>query len=232
MVIFTNSIVSRAWNVVACFTMRTLALLLVTSVAAIAEEKVDLAAIYRIKTEAFQHSKVMEHAFYLTDVYGPRLTGSPGLKAAAEWAIKRFNEWGLVNARLEMWGPFGRGWSQVKFSAHLKEPQYAPLIGFSRPWSPGTNGAVSAEPVLVIIESDADMAKFKGKLKGKIVLLDRPRELAPQTTPASKVFSDADLAAEVNALRSSPNSTYNSSLGGAPPRPPAAGPRSASGRPL
>ena len=90
--------------------MRTLFLLLAAGAAAIAEEKVDLAAIYRIKTEAFQHSKVMDHAFYLTDVYGPRLTGSPGLKAAAEWAVKRFNEWGLANANLEVWGPFGRGW--------------------------------------------------------------------------------------------------------------------------
>ena len=98
--------------------MKTIALLLLTGVAAIAEEKVDLNAIYRIKTEAFDHSKVMDHAFYLTDVYGPRLTGSPGLKAAGEWAVKRFNEWGLVNANLENWGPFGRGWSQVKFSAH------------------------------------------------------------------------------------------------------------------
>ena len=134
------------------------------------EEKVDLAAVHRIRTEAFQRSKVMDHAFYLTDVYGPRLTGSPALRAAGEWAVKRFNEWGLTGGNLEKWGPFGRGWSQVKFAAHLKEPQYAPLIGFSRPWSPGTNGAVSAEPVLVIIESDADMAKFNGKLKGKIVL--------------------------------------------------------------
>src|SRR2546422_77468 len=233
MVIFTNSIVSRAWNVVACFTMRTLALLLVTSVAAIAEEKVDLAAIYRIKTEAFQHSKVMEHAFYLTDVYGPRLTGSPGLKAAAEWAVKRFNEWGLVNANLETWGPFGRGWSQVKFSAHLKEPQYAPLIGFSRPWSPGTDGPVAAQPMLAVIQNEADMEKFKGKLKGRIVLLDPPRQLEPQTVAAAKTFSDADLAAEMAALRPSSNS-YNTSIGESEPRSSqsGSGPRSRSGQPL
>src|SRR6266571_3289641 len=198
--------------------MRTLFILLLTGTFAIAEENVDLAAIYRIKTEAFQHSKVMDHAFYLTDVYGPRLTGSPGLKAAADWTVKRFNEWGLANANLEAWGPFGRGWSQVKFSAHLKEPQYAPLIGFSRPWSPGTDGPVSAQPVLAVIQTEADMDKFKGKLKGKIVLLDPPRELAPQTTALAKTFSDADLAAEMAALRPSPNSTYNMSIGEAAPR--------------
>ena len=83
----------------ACFYNEdALAIAALSGACAAAEEKVDLAAIYRIKNEAFQHSKVMDHAFYLTDVYGPRLTGSPGLKAAAEWAVKRFNEWGLVNA--------------------------------------------------------------------------------------------------------------------------------------
>src|SRR6185295_17184877 len=175
-------------------TMRMVLVLLLAGAAAMAEEKVDLGAVYRIKTEAFQHSKVMEHAFYLTDVYGPRLTGSPGLQAAGDWAVKRFKEWGLSGANLEKWGPFGRGWSQVKFGAHLKEPQYAPLIGFSRPWSPGTGGAVAGTPALAVIQTDADMEKFKGKLKGKIVLIDPPRQLEPQTKVLAKTLSDADLA--------------------------------------
>ncbi len=215
--------------------MKLLALLLLaTAPVALAEEKVDLAAINRIKTEAFDHSKVMDHAFYLTDVYGPRLTGSPGLKAAAEWAVKQFTAWGLVDANLEKWGPFGRGWSQVKFSAHLKEPQYAPLIGFSRPWSPGTNGPVAGQPVMAVIQSEADMDKFKGKLRGKIVLMDAPRDLTPQTAALAKTFSEADLAAEIFALRPSPNSTYNSALGVSSTRSgqPTSGPQSPSGRPL
>jgi len=96
--------------------MKLLALLLLTTATmAVAEEKVDLAAINRIKTEAFDHSKVMDHAFYLTDVYGPRLTGSPGLKAAAEWAVKQFTAWGLEGANLEKWGPFGQSWRMTKF---------------------------------------------------------------------------------------------------------------------
>ena len=111
----------------------------------------------------------------------------------------------------------------MKFSAHLKEPQYAPLIGFSRPWSPGTNGPVAGQPVLAVIQSEADMEKFKGKLKGKIVLMDPPRELAPQTAAMAKTFSEADLAAEIFALRPSPNSTYNSSLGAQPSRGPTGG---------
>src|SRR5512147_864339 len=92
--------------------MRRNTLLFALSAAALcAEEKVDLQAVYKIKNEAFRNSKVMEHAFYLTDVYGPRLTGSPGLKVAEEWAVRRFNEWGLAAVKLEKWGPFGRGWA-------------------------------------------------------------------------------------------------------------------------
>src|SRR5450755_3540177 len=127
----------------------------------LAQEKVDLYTVNRIKAEEFQDSKVMENAFYLTDVYGPRLTGSPGLKAAAEWAVKRMTEWGLSNPNMEKWGPFGHGWTPVHFSAQQKEPQLAPVTGFARPWSPGTNGPVTGEPVMAIIKTDADMDKLK-----------------------------------------------------------------------
>jgi len=123
--------------------MRTFISLVFLASGLVAQEKADLYTINRIKNEAFQNSKVMENAFYLTDVYGPRLTGSPGLLAAAEWSIRRFNEWGLSNAKLEKWGPFGRGWYCVRFTAQMKEPQYSPLIGFARPWSPGTNGPMT-----------------------------------------------------------------------------------------
>jgi hypothetical protein len=203
--------------------MKTLLLALLTAAAAMAEDKADLAAIHRIKTEAFEHSKVMDHAFYLTDVYGPRLTGSPALKTAADWIVQQFNSWGLVNANLEKWGPFGRGWSQVRFSAHLKEPQYAPLIGFSRPWSPGTHGPVAAQPVLAVIQSDADMDKFKGKLKGKIVFLEAARPLALQTSALAKSYSETELTALI-AVRP-PETAPPAGRGGA-------GPRSATGQPL
>jgi hypothetical protein len=180
-----------------------------------AQEKVDLHTINRIKNEAFQNSKVMENAFYLTDVYGPRLTGSPGLQAAAEWAVRRFNEWGLSNAKLEKWGPFGRGWYCVSFSAHMKEPQYSPLIGFARPWSPGTNGPVSGEPVVAPIRTEADLEQFKGKLKGKIVLLEEPHASQPIAAVLMRRFTDAELAAEALAPDPSPASPFFSPI----PRP-------------
>jgi len=173
-----------------------------------AQEKVDLYTVNRIKAEEFQNSKVMENAFYLADVYGPRLTGSPGLKAAAEWAVRRMTEWGLANPGMEKWGPFGRGWTCVHFSGSLKEPQYAPLVGFARPWSPGTKGPVTGEPVLAVIKTDADIDKFKGKLKGKIVLSEEPMALVSETDPDLKRFTEAELSAEMLAPDPSARSPF------------------------
>jgi|HubBroStandDraft_1064217.scaffolds.fasta_scaffold01638_6 carboxypeptidase Q len=201
----------------------------------LAQEKVDLYTVNRIKAEEFQNSKVMENAFYLADVYGPRLTGSPGLKAAAEWAVRRMTEWGLANPNMEKWGPFGKGWTCVHFSAQQKEPQFAPLIGFARPWTPGTNGPVSGEPVLAVLKTDADLDKFKGKLKGKIVLLEDPAPLVSEADPDLKRFTDAELAAEMLAPDPSPRSRFANPIPlipGQPPRPGPGGAPAAAGSPF
>ncbi|MEO8131547.1 MAG: M20/M25/M40 family metallo-hydrolase, partial [Bryobacteraceae bacterium] len=161
-----------------------------------ADEKPDLAVTNRIKAEAFENSKVMDHAFYLTDVYGPRLTNTPEYNAAAEWVSKRLTGYGLSNVALEKWGPYGRGWSYSKYSGHMLEPRYAPLIGFPLAWSKGTDGPVTGEAFYAPIRTEADLAKWKGKLKGKIVLIDASRELVPQMAAPGKRFSDAELAAE------------------------------------
>src|SRR5438309_1088575 len=84
----------------------------------IAEERVDLSIVNRIRNAAFAESKVMDHMFYLTDVNGPRVTSSPGYRAAADWVVKQMNEYGIP-AHLEKWGPFGRGWTFTHFEAHL-----------------------------------------------------------------------------------------------------------------
>lgn len=175
-----------------------------------AEEKVDLAMVNRIKTEAFQNSHVMESAFYLTDVYGPRLTGSPGLQAAGEWIVRTMKDWGLAKPELEKWGPFGQGWTCTRFSAQMKEPQFSPLIGFARPWSPGTNGPVQGDPMLAVITSAADFDKYKGKLKGKIVLLGEPRQLMPITKAQASRYSESEL----EALEMAPDPAARSSFGG------------------
>lgn len=176
---------------------RSLICLLVTLVVPLllsAEEPVDLSIIHRVRTEALQSSKVMEHMFYLTDVHGPRLTGSSGYRRAAEWVIKQATDYGLANAHLEKWGPFGRGWEYTRFSAHLLEPGYTPLIGFPLAWSPGTNGPITGEPVLAVIRGPEDLEKHKGKLKGRIALIDQPRETPLLSNPLSRRHNEADLA--------------------------------------
>src|SRR5260370_26587792 len=105
----------------------------------IAAESVDLSVIQRVKTEAFEHSKVMDHMFYLTDVNGPRLTGSPNYKAAGDWAVSRLKEYGLVNVKQERWGPFVRVLTNKHFQAAIVEPQYTPLIAVLVGWTAGTD---------------------------------------------------------------------------------------------
>jgi hypothetical protein len=168
---------------------------------AFAVEPVDLSAIHRIKAEALENSKVMEHVFYLTDVNGPRLTNSPGFKSAGDWVVKRLQEYGLTNVHREAWGPFGRGWTYTRFSGHMLEPAYAPLIGFPLAWSPGTQGPVEAEAIYAPLETDADFEKFKGKLRGKIVLSMKSRELAMPTDPPGRRYTDAELSANVDPAR-------------------------------
>ncbi|MFB3828095.1 MAG: M20/M25/M40 family metallo-hydrolase [Bryobacteraceae bacterium] len=162
-----------------------------------AQERVDLQAVNRIKAEALQNSKVMEYAAYMTDVLGPRLSGSPGYNRAAEWAMKQMKEIGL-EAHLEKF-PYGRGWANFKFAASMKEPFYQPLIGVPRPLAPGTGGPVAGQAELAVLRTEADLEKFKGKLKGKIVLLDDPRQTALSTEPISKRYTDQELANEALA---------------------------------
>src|SRR3954463_11820022 len=153
------------------------AVLIVLPLLLLSEEKVDLAAVNRIRAEAFQHSKVMDTMFYLTDVYGPRLTNSPNYRAAGDWAVGRLKDYGLANVKKEKWGPFGRGWQCKYFEAHMVEPQFSALMGIPLAWTEGTNGSITGEPILATIRTEADMEKYKGKLRGKIVMTAEPREL-------------------------------------------------------
>lgn len=172
-----------------------------SALSAFSEEPVDLSVIHRIKAEALENSKVMDHVFYLTDVNGPRLTNSPGFKSAGDWVMKRLEEYGLTNVHEESWGPFGRGWTYTRFAGHMIEPVYAPLIGFPLAWAPGTQGPVQAEAIYAPLETEADLEKFKGKLRGKIVLSMKSRELAMPTDPPGRRFTDAELSADIDPGR-------------------------------
>ena len=192
-------------------TILLLSLLLSLAAPVVANDSPNLDVVHRIKREAFDRSEVMKHLFYLTDVHGPRLTGSPGYDEAARWIVDRANEWGLSNAALETWGPFGRGWSASYFSAHLQEPRYSSLIGVPLAWSPGTAGVARGVPVLAPIPSvlatrrdaeldtarrelDAYIERWRGKLQGALVLLRHPRHLDTMDDPPSRRFSAEQLA--------------------------------------
>lgn len=157
------------------------------------EEPVDLQVISQIKNEALRNSQVMNIIFYHCDVYGPRLTGTPNMTAAMEWSRDKLAEWGLANSEIEPWGEFGIGWTLEDFSIEMTEPTYMPIIAYPKAWIPGTDGLVSGTPVLVDIESDEDIEKYKGKLAGKIVLVGSPREAETHFEPDAVRKSDEEL---------------------------------------
>lgn len=151
-------------------------LTLPASVPAQATGKVDIATLERIREEGMQRSQAMETIGWLTDVYGPRLTGGPEIREAGDFVKKRMATWGLSNIHEESW-PFGKGWSLERFSASMTEPRVMPIIGMPKAWTVGTKGAVTADVVLAPIATEADMAKFRGKLRGRIVLTQPEREV-------------------------------------------------------
>lgn len=164
-------------------------------------DKVDLQVLAQIKHEAYENSHVMDNLFYISEVYGPRVNNSRNHRAAAEWAMKQMREWGLKNVHLESW-PFGYGWQIKKFYGAMETPAYAALIGFPLAWTPGTNGSVTGEPVLAPIHSKEDFAKYKGKLRGKIVLMFDPAPLRLHTTAeATKSPTDEEILARANMPR-------------------------------
>jgi carboxypeptidase Q len=157
------------------------------------EEEVDLGMMTRIREEGFTNSQVMETAEELSDVLGPRLTGSPKLKEANEWTRSQLASWGLSNAHLDPWGPFGRGWSLEHVSVDMVAPSRTPLIAIPKAWTPGTSGAVRGKVVQATLKEQGDLDKNKGKLAGAIVFLSAARDLAAPDKALFKRYSDNEL---------------------------------------
>src|SRR6188768_360090 len=157
-----------------------------------AGEKIDYEAINKIKEQGLQpqNSKVMEISSWLTDVHGPRLTGSPNTQKAGEWAVAKMKEWGLQNVSLEPWvdkNGFERGWVNEKFYMAAVSPQAFPITGTPTGWTPGTNGLVRGEVALVAETTQEDLQKHAGKLKGKWILTQAAPDVpAYWTAPASR----------------------------------------------
>ena len=170
------------------------ALAALTALPAAAQEKVDWAAVGRIRDEGFRRSQVMETAAQLTDVHGPRLTGSPQYKKAAEWARRQLETWGLSSAHLESW-PFDRGgWSLERCSAHVVSPLSFPLVALPTAWTAGTNGPVRGKVMRVKAETEADVEALKGKIAGMVLWVGQARDLkSPEDGGVFKRYTDQEL---------------------------------------
>ena len=154
----------------------------------------DAAMMARLRDEEMNHSQVMATVSYLTDVIGPRLTGSVSQKHATVWTRDTLAGWGLANAHVETWGPFGKGWDLIRFSAQVTEPTAIPLIAAPKAWSPGLKKPLEAEAVFLDVKTPEDLAAYKGKLKGKAVLTAPLRPIAAHFEAPGSRYTDTDLA--------------------------------------
>jgi carboxypeptidase Q len=194
--------------------------------------------IVRIKDEGMNRSQVMQTLSYLSDVIGPRLTASPNAKRANEWTRDKLTSWGLQNGHLEAWGPFGRGWTLKHFSAQIVEPQDIPLIAYPKAWSPGIkvmppaapvdpkskkkstapapvpSSVVTADVIFMDAKNEADLEKFKGQLKGKIVLMSQPVEIKALFEAPGTRRDEKNLLALANANPPGPGGGFGGGGGG------------------
>jgi hypothetical protein len=177
-------------RLISCFAIFTLA----TALNCSAQEKVDLETISKIRYEGFHNSKIMEIATGLMDQIGPRLTGSPNVKKANQWTRDKLTEFGLANSHLEAWEPFGRGWANEYINVRMTSPDIATLIAYSKAWTPGTDGPVKGQVMRVNIRGPQDLAKYRGKLAGKILLVGDDPDLKLSTEPLSERYNDKSLA--------------------------------------
>jgi hypothetical protein len=158
-----------------------------------ATESIDLNAYNAIREEGLQHSHVMDYAGGLIDGIGPRLTGSPNMAKANAWTRDQLTKMGCVNAHLEDWGEFGMGWQQLNTWVRMTEPDTSVFLAQATPWSPSTKGPVTGQAISVVINDEKDLAKYKGKLSGKIVLLGAMRDVPVPDKPFFERYTDKDL---------------------------------------
>lgn len=152
-----------------------------------------------IRKHGLEKSQVMETASWLTDVYGPRLTGSPMLDKATAWTLEQLKAWGMEQVHTESWGPFGRGWELEHFEMHAEAPVYFPVVAWPKAWSPSTNGPVNGEVVYLDAAKPEDLEKYKGKLKGKFVMTDTLRAVGPWFKGTATRLEAAELLDLANA---------------------------------
>ncbi len=189
----------------------------------------------KIRSEGMERSQIMRTMHFLTDVYGPRLTGSPNHKAAAEWAIKQMTAWGFENGHLEPWD-FGHvGWLNERATGHVLSPYKEPLVFETLAWTPSTNGTVTGQAYQMIppdMPTEAELTAFletqKEKVKGKLVLVGKHQIIPVSFEPQNKRIDDA----RAKEMYSGNNPAAGGGFGGRRQQPPQqpGQPRKLSGR--
>jgi len=166
-----------------------------SALAQIAQEQVDLAVVQQIREEGFERSQLIETIRYLTEVIGPRLTGSPAMMEANEWTASKMREWGFENVVIEPWGEFGRGWESVSYSGRIVTPFTQPLHAHPVAWTGSTSGTVAGHAVVVRADSAPDLERYRGRLRNAVVLMTDPPDVEPEwewqarRTPADELLS-------------------------------------------
>ena len=168
-------------------------LLLSVPTISIGQEKTDLNIIQKIRQEETDRSKVMDIVFNLTDVSGPRLTISPGFTRAANYAVNKLKEWGLSNAILDPWGDFGKGWELQRSYVAMSAPYYKSLIAVPKAWTSGTGGLQNAEVLVISAKDSTALEAYRGKLKGKILIMDRSDIYKQSFSADAKRYNEEDL---------------------------------------
>ena len=165
----------------------------IAAVLAAEAQSPDRATQAAIRDEGLRRSQAMDHISWLSDVYGPRVTGTPAIEQARVWTMEKLRDWGLSNVHQERFA-FGHGWSLERFHAHMVEPQVMPIIGYPKSWSSGTDGTVTAEVTRVDIHTAADFERYRGRLRGLIVLPQPAREVRMLEGDLVLRMTDAQLA--------------------------------------
>jgi hypothetical protein len=171
-----------------------------------AQERIDSDVYWKIRREAAANSQILKTVHMLTDVYGPRLTGSPNLKAAGEWAIEQMQTWGLENGRLEPWDFGHPGWLNERLSAHIISPVKDHLVAEVLAWTPGTNGVVRAAAAQITVPARATkeslathLEPLKNAVRGKIVLVGAPQQIGVTFQTTALRREDRDVQAQFGA---------------------------------
>ena len=176
-------------------------------------ERINAELFWKIRREGTDNSQIMRTMHFLTDLYGPRLTGSPNHKAAAEWAARQMESWGLKNARLEPWDFKHPGWQNERLSAHIVAPVKDALVCEALAWTPGTNGTVTGRAFQLIVPErptrerlDAYLNSIREQVRGGVVLVGRHQTVPVSFNPPFKRRDEQDArnAFDPNAPPASP----------------------------